>query len=428
MDIPDIQLVVQYKATCNLCTLWQRFGRGARGPEWDATAILLVEKKNTEEDRLLKAKRAAERKGKNKEGIRTGKKRKPTDNLPLPPSKRPALAEIRTRPVNQDLGMMTVEPSASAPMEVDEAAPVPGNSNNVGPTTQETLAREAEWLNECRLDYQKGREKHATNLHVQKKGQEKDMVAGPGTPMYDFINAYLHVRCLRKVINLYFGNDTDRRKGELSILTSDNIASHACQFTTAPHDHTLCNSSTPNGCLRCAPSPPSLCCNLCNPEYFKKFNVVSSLPAMNLNPPRKSHIKPFEMTPTCKELRHALFDWRKGHAMAMFGESVVERLGAKLLLPDESIDRLVACSQAFKITTVSDITKETGWTNEDNWVEKLGESLLAILHKHFPLPLPLPLPEILVTTENGTLLAKQKRSCSACGATDHIRKSYTFIS
>lgn len=106
----------------------------------------------------------------------------------------------------------------------------------------------------------------------------------------------------------------------------------------------------------------------------------------------------------------------------MFAESVVETLGAKLLVPDEVVERLVACSQAFKITTVSDITKETGWTNEDNWVEELGESLLAILHEHFPLPLP----EIPVTTENGTPPAKQKGSCTACGATDHIRKSYNY--
>ena len=132
------------------------------------------------------------------------------------------------------------------------------------------------------------------------------------------------------------------------------------------------------------------------------------------------------MTPTCKDLRHALFNWRRDHATTMFGESVVERLGAKLLLPDEVVERLVACSQAFKITTVSDITKETGWTNEDNWVEKLGESLLAILHEHFPLPQAQS--DILVTTKNRSLPSKQKRSCTACGATDHIRKSESYIS
>lgn len=106
--------------------------------------------------------------------------------------------------------MIAVEPSVPINLEVDEPAWVPEDSSrNVVPTTQEAL--EVEWLNKHCLDYQKG-EKHATNL--QKKGQEKDMVAGPGTPIDDFINANLHVRCQRKIVNLYFGNDTDRRKGE----------------------------------------------------------------------------------------------------------------------------------------------------------------------------------------------------------------------
>ena len=340
MDIPDIQLVVQYKATCNLCTLWQRFGRAARGAEWEATAILIVEKKNTAEDRLLKAKRAAERKGKNKEAIRTGKRRKPTDKLPLPPSKRPALAD-RTPLINRDLDMtrMTVESSVLVEVETESDEPVAGNSNDVVPTTQDSEAVEAEWLNERRLAYQKG-EKHAT--YLPKKGQEKDMVAGPGTPIDDYINANLHVRCRRKVVNVFFGNDTDRRKGEL-INTSDNIASHACR-TSAPHDHTLCDPSTLNGCSRCSPKPPSICCDLCNAEYFKKFDIISESSAPAANPSRKSYIKAFDMTPTCKDLRHALFNWRRDHATTMFGESVVERLGAKLLLPDEVVERLVACS------------------------------------------------------------------------------------
>ena len=34
--------------------------------------------------------------------------------------------------------------------------------------------------------------------------------------------------------------------------------------------------------------------------------------------------------------------------MTMFGESVVERLSAKLLLPDEVVERLVACSPGFQ--------------------------------------------------------------------------------
>ncbi|XP_006458573.1 hypothetical protein AGABI2DRAFT_64836, partial [Agaricus bisporus var. bisporus H97] len=45
MDIGDVEVVVQYKATCDLCTLWQRFGRAARSPAVQGVGILLVEKK-----------------------------------------------------------------------------------------------------------------------------------------------------------------------------------------------------------------------------------------------------------------------------------------------------------------------------------------------------------------------------------------------
>jgi superfamily II DNA/RNA helicase len=64
MDLPNIKIVVQWKATCDLCTLWQRFGRVARGQDAVGTAILLVEKKDTNEERVAKAERAAKRKKK----------------------------------------------------------------------------------------------------------------------------------------------------------------------------------------------------------------------------------------------------------------------------------------------------------------------------------------------------------------------------
>jgi superfamily II DNA helicase RecQ len=89
MDLPDVELVVQWKATCDLCTLWQRFGRAGRGCDQLATAILLVEKKDTNEERLQKAERAAKRKEKKREGI--GTKRLARDQLNVQ-CKRRALA------------------------------------------------------------------------------------------------------------------------------------------------------------------------------------------------------------------------------------------------------------------------------------------------------------------------------------------------
>ena len=50
MDLPNIKIVVQWKATCDLCTLWQHFGRVARGQDAVGTAILLVERKDIDEE------------------------------------------------------------------------------------------------------------------------------------------------------------------------------------------------------------------------------------------------------------------------------------------------------------------------------------------------------------------------------------------
>ena len=44
MDVLDIEIIIQYKATCNLSTLWQRFGWVAHKQGMEATVILLVEK------------------------------------------------------------------------------------------------------------------------------------------------------------------------------------------------------------------------------------------------------------------------------------------------------------------------------------------------------------------------------------------------
>jgi superfamily II DNA/RNA helicase len=57
MDLPDIQVVVQWWASCNLMTLWQRLGRGARDRTCTATAIFLVEKEHFDEQRKKKRQR-----------------------------------------------------------------------------------------------------------------------------------------------------------------------------------------------------------------------------------------------------------------------------------------------------------------------------------------------------------------------------------
>ncbi|KAF8240354.1 hypothetical protein L208DRAFT_1210713, partial [Tricholoma matsutake] len=49
MDIPDVELVVQWKATCMLSTLWQIFGRAGGDPALEATAVFFIEKEHFNE-------------------------------------------------------------------------------------------------------------------------------------------------------------------------------------------------------------------------------------------------------------------------------------------------------------------------------------------------------------------------------------------
>lgn len=174
MDLPDIELVIQWKATCELCTLWQRFGRAARGPGREATAILLVEKKDTAEERVKKAGRAAKRK-KNKE-TGTGIKRKAEIGKQIE-RKRPALADRSTNAVS-DRGSSDNEDN---------------DNERIGPIG----------LEECRARYANQERPQV----VQVRGCRGPQV---GSALDNFINPEGRFPCRRTIIMLFFGNDKTR--------------------------------------------------------------------------------------------------------------------------------------------------------------------------------------------------------------------------
>lgn len=61
MDIPNIPRIYQWRVTCDLNTLWQRFGRAARGPGTEAIAVLFAESKYFDEEKEKAAKAAEAR-------------------------------------------------------------------------------------------------------------------------------------------------------------------------------------------------------------------------------------------------------------------------------------------------------------------------------------------------------------------------------
>lgn len=189
MDLANIKIVVQWKATCSLCTLWQRFGRAARGGQ-NGTAILLVEKKDTDEERQAKAKKeiAAALK-KSKEGIGTGSKRKSANQL-NPPAKRPALTDLTRSTLNGRDDLVT-----------------PGSSSSSTPSELTPL----EVLKEQRRANYAKRAVKATVQSSLTKGKGKNVEVG--SAMDDFINAHLDLGCRRVVPMLVFGNDQRRTLG-----------------------------------------------------------------------------------------------------------------------------------------------------------------------------------------------------------------------
>lgn len=62
IDLKDIELVIQWKVTCDPCILWQRFGRAARDKSLQATALLLVESKDCDrvEEKKVRKRKAVE--------------------------------------------------------------------------------------------------------------------------------------------------------------------------------------------------------------------------------------------------------------------------------------------------------------------------------------------------------------------------------
>jgi len=61
IDIPDIRIVVQYGASKELSTYWQRAGRAGRDYSIDAVAILLVEPRYFDDEKEKMAQKAAEK-------------------------------------------------------------------------------------------------------------------------------------------------------------------------------------------------------------------------------------------------------------------------------------------------------------------------------------------------------------------------------
>jgi hypothetical protein len=63
LDLRDIEIVVQWRYTQSLCTLWQCLGRAVWNPGMEATGIYMVELQYMDQHHKQADKRASERTG-----------------------------------------------------------------------------------------------------------------------------------------------------------------------------------------------------------------------------------------------------------------------------------------------------------------------------------------------------------------------------
>lgn len=188
MDLPDIEIVVQYKATCTLCALWQRFGRAARGIGNKGTAILLVEKKH------FRRPGGADAGGSIKNSSQKKRKECTNDIDQPPPAKRLALSD----------NVINVQPTPSK-LENVETSCVEGKQLDQDVMAEPSMCIDDLIADCCRRYAQLGGIGNKRRKVERVSGSRK--AAEEGGPMDDYINAHLLFDCRRVVLRTYFESE-----------------------------------------------------------------------------------------------------------------------------------------------------------------------------------------------------------------------------
>src|SRR5258705_4355704 len=201
MDISNIHIVGQWRATCNLSTIWQRWGRAARDRNLQGTVVLFAEKDYFDDVREEKCQRQEARKRKAKRPLNThapaSKRRICTSGngiaaVPVPATRLEGTGghfDVESSDEENEGGLSNVEEQAVA-MGTKDAA---DGSKGAGEVEKESELRE---MMKSKSDKKP--------LKTWRKRKELD-------PAMNFlINAHLRpgFHCRRKVFDLHFNNAT----------------------------------------------------------------------------------------------------------------------------------------------------------------------------------------------------------------------------
>ncbi|KAI6011404.1 P-loop containing nucleoside triphosphate hydrolase protein [Pisolithus microcarpus] len=385
MDVPDIKLVIQWRATCKLPTLWQRFGRAARDKKLTGTSILFAEKEFFDDERAAKASRKMQR--------QSVRKRKGIKNSTAePPAKRAKL---------NGTSATTVQPGASSMPngmnvegEVSDSEPEPDQESTHMPVINQGLDELEGALDEA------ARARKSAGRPEKRRKRELDLA------MDYLINAENRVglKCRRRVFDVCFENNA------------------------AEADHLVCDTERAVGCDRCRITPASVCCDIHHPDEFT--NLMSSVPKPPPAPPR-SRIPKYDPSPHDHTLRNALEEWREQTTSAVYGWHHLNDIGPCIVMCNATLERIVDCAHHHKISTIQDLKRETTWLDADQY----GGEVLSLIRRHaaplVSLFISTPLretmsPSNVLTTSHASpsptpnsIITRRKAKCSACGQEGH---------
>ncbi|KAJ7721901.1 P-loop containing nucleoside triphosphate hydrolase protein [Mycena metata] len=403
IDLPNITLVIQWRASCDMCTLWQRFGRGARDPSCEAIALFLVEPmyfdQTKEEKAARKAKKdqaAASRKRKaaNAPTSQTPAKRPRSDQSEsgnvgpaLRPSAPTTLADLRAR----FIASPPRRPLANQPLTANSAAGEPTTlpPNIESDSDSESDGDEAVALEERREVYRKDKAPVTSRKKPKKDGNELS------PEMDDMINAgsdrRRHIKCYRVPARLYFGSDK------------------------TVSDHRECRPDLPDGCPRCAAQTPPICCELCTPAHFANFAHVD-LPLKGQVAPSRSRLAEYKADALDMKLRDVLHQFRRDKTTTKFGRIVLKNSGPGMVMSNEVLQRIVDCAHFHKIRSTEQLARETRWASAGEF----GAEVLALILEHRPPPVEAPpAPPVLVTV---TPLGPSATNAETTGRSVRVRK------
>lgn len=411
LDVPDVDIDVQWKVPGDMNTMVQRFGRAARDVTRKGVAILIAEPQFFYEEQV----RLEHERTKRRE--RAKRKAPRITDRPSSPAKRARVDQSensetnsRTHQISQTtLGILSPSSRANrisresiAPAErlgapqfsvavptLMRTLPVGGQADDCNDELDDMAASESEEeeVTEVNADAEEERRREGSGVKVtedeviamlekavnlkSKKGKSTSHQPRTLDPeMCLFINAHVLQsprNCHRYHTNAYYANDK-ARKFSLCLTT----AVHALIGLGLAKDSNFC-------CDRCAVKEPEICCDICHEARILELIPVRNDTAIaKTRKPRKIKVDKFAMSSQEQELRNALFKWREETAKATYAQ--YERYGGDILMHHSLIERVVELAHVRRLDTTDDLLNQTGWCFSSQY----GAAVLELVHKYCP--------------------------------------------